>query len=465
MAGEVSTGARAVGYVLSTADNVATLPWGGAKGQRIALRGTLPDGIDGIDLTEDIAPGHKVSLKAISAGEPVLKYGLPIGRARADIAPGSHAHVHNVVSRLSPQVDQPRDAERPAAHIRPGHLRDTLEAVLISAGASQEVARDVALHAVSAEARGVVTHGLRRVPPLVARLRAGGIDGTISPEIEQTGGIIRVNGRNGIGHHVARVAADAVIATARQTGLAAALVRDSSHFGYAGYYASLMAKAGMVGIAVSNGQVLVGPAGALRPIFSNNPVALSAPVGNDRLFEFDMATSVTSRARIAAAAEKGDPIAAGLALDRDGNPTVDAARALEGLLLPMGGAKGFGFIAALEVLTGILPGGAYADQVVSKEAAPDRPEGTSHFLMAISPAAYGDEEGFCARMADLENRLSRLPMSPGSDAARLPGARRAACEARTAQTGIPLEASTLASLQRLAEAAECALRLMAEETT
>lgn len=456
----MSSDQKSVGYMLSARDTVATLPWGGRKGVRVSLRGVLPEGLEAIELSEDIAPGHKVSLAEIKAGQPVIKYGLPIGKARSDISEGAHVHVHNVVSRLSPPDPAAQDNAERILRIRHEDLFDALHAIFVSAGATDAAARDVASHCVSAEARGVVTHGVRRVPALVTRLKAGGIDGTASPTIKQSGSVLLVDGHNGIGHHVARVAADALIEAARASGIAAALVRNSSHFGYAGYYATLMAKAGMVGVAVSNGQVLVGPSGARKAIFSNNPFALSAPVGHERTFEFDMATSVTSRARIAAAAEKGGRIPAGLALDREGRPTEDPAKALEGLLLPMGGDKGFGFIAALEILTGILPGGAYADQVVSKEASPDQPEGTSHYLMAIAPAAFGSDETFRTRMIDLEDRITHLPMLDGCSPARLPGARREAQAAQSARDGIPLERMTFNNLKALAEAAGCPLRLM-----
>jgi LDH2 family malate/lactate/ureidoglycolate dehydrogenase len=236
------------------------------------------------------------------------------------------------------------------------------------------------------------------------------------------------------------------VARARELGAAVALVRASNHFGYAGWYAARIAAQGMVGMAVSNGQVLVGPPGAKAPIFSNDPVALAAPGG----FEFDMATSVTSRATIAAAAERGEPIAEGLALDRQGLPTTDAAAALAGILLPLGGAKGFGLIAALEVLAGLLPGGAYADLVASKEADPAAGEGTSHFLLAIDLAACGGAGPFEARMRDLADRLARLEMAEGQPPARLPGARRAAARARGLAEGIALDPLRLAEVQQIA---------------
>lgn len=452
-----------IGFILDLADNVATLPWGGSAGDVVCLHGAKQAGKMSPVLRRDILPGHKFSLSDIPKGAPVVKYGLPIGFARRDIAIGACVHVDDVFSRFAP-AEADKDSAIPAkAAIFSDRLVQTVSGVLSAAGASPEAARDAARHCASAEDRGISTHGIRRLPAMVKRLRAGGINGAASPDIDLNGAVFSVDGLAGLGHHVARVAADAVIEKARETGVAVALVRNSSHFGYAGYYAAQIAAAGMVGLAVSNGQVLVGPPGARRAIFSNNPVALAAPIGDEGLFEFDMATSVTSRARIAMAAESGASIAPGLALDSEGRATVNAADALAGILLPLGGNKGFGLIAALEVLAGVLPGGAYADQVVSKEAAPDRAEGTSHFLMAISPAACGGEARFRARMADLEERVSSLPMAAGAGSARLPGARRAAVAAERGRSGIPLDEASLAILRTLAGEADVDLKLAMED--
>lgn len=453
-----------IGFVLDPADNVATLPWGGTAGNVVRLRGTTLSEARTLTLSSDIAPGHKVSLTDISTGAAVLKYGLPIGIARQDIPAGALVHVDNVISRFSlPESDNDKATETMAV-ILPAVLVQAMSAVLEAAGAAPEAAEDTARHLASAEEHGVSTHGVRRLPALVARLRAGGINGSASPELQRHGALISVDGVAGLGHHVARIAADAVIETARELGVAVALVRNSSHFGYAGFYASLMARAGMVGVAVSNGQVLVGPPGACQAIFSNNPLALAAPIGSEGLFEFDMATSVTSRAHIAMAAETGAVIAPGIALDRHGRPTVDAADALAGILLPLGGEKGFGLIAALEVLAGVLPGGAYADQVVSKEAQPDHAEGTSHFLMAISPAVCGSEETFRERMSDLEQRVANLPMAPGSAPARLPGSRRAVLAKEAARNGLPLSKAALEVLKKLSGEAGIHLDLVMEVT-
>jgi LDH2 family malate/lactate/ureidoglycolate dehydrogenase len=304
-------------------------------------------------------------------------------------------------------------------------------------------------HLVEAHLRGVETHGLRRLKPYLDRIRAGGVAAT-EPKIDRSGALVRIDGCNAIGHHVAAVAADAVTEIAGETGAAVALVRNSNHFGFAGYYATRIAARGMLAMVTSNGQVFLGPDGARRAIFSNDPVAVAAPLADGSFFEFDMATSVTSRANVVLAAQRGETLPPGLALDRDGNPTTDSTAALEGVLLAFGGAKGFGFVTAIELLSGILTGGAYADLVASKETDPDAPEGTGHFMLAIDLERAIGVANFADRLDDLIDRLEALPMKPGMDAPRYPGKRRWALRAERLKTMIPLSAVEYDGLHALA---------------
>lgn len=337
----------------------------------------------------------------------------------------------------------------PPVRLKAADLRAAIEGCARASGVAPAAAGALADHLTEAHLRGVITHGLRRLRPYLARLAVGGVDGQAAPVIETHGALLRIDGAAGIGHHVAQVAADGAISQARAHGVGVALVRNSNHFGFAGYYATRMAAAGMVGLVSSNGQVMVGPEGALAPLFSNDPLAIAAPCGGGRMFELDMALSVTSRQNILRAAREGRPIPPGMALDADGHETTDAAAALEGVLLAFGGPRGFALLSAIEVLTGVLGGGAYADQVASKEAAPGAPEGTSHFMLAIDLEAALGAATFEARMADLLARIEGLPVRPGAPKPRAPGTRRWALRAERLATGVPLEPGDHADLAAL----------------
>jgi LDH2 family malate/lactate/ureidoglycolate dehydrogenase len=410
------------------------------------------DGAAGQDTTvvarADIPFGHKIALRALEAGEPVVRYGGRIGRLTAPVAAGEHIHVHNLESSLSPHK---ASGDAPVtATISATELNERIMRALGDAGVADNPARDFAEQTVEAHLRGVETHGLRRIKPYLARIRAGAVDAAAEPVVERYGALLRIDGRNAIGHHVAGVTADAVAAAAGEIGAAVALIRNSNHFGFAGYYATRIARQDKVAIVTSNGQVCLGPDGALRPLLSNDPIAVAAPLGDETFFEFDMATSKTSRANVAMAAQRGEPIAPGVALDAAGLPTTDAAAALAGVLLPAADGRGFGLVAAIELLTGVITGGAYADLVASKESASQVPEGTAHFMVAIDLDKALGRDVALQRIGDFAERLAGVPVREGATPSRYPGSRRWQLRAQRLRDGIPLTDDDVEILQSLA---------------
>ena len=434
--------------LLAANDDVAAVLDAAPAGATVRVVDAAGKTVSEIAARHPVPFGHKIAVRAIAVTHPVRRYGFPIGVATAAISPGDHVHSHNMRSALSPAAEPAGKSttRRPAQWVE-GLVRDTLAA----AGAAADAADTMAKAITEAHLRGVETHGLRRLRPYVERLRSGGVDGKARPQVETRGALLMVDGRNGIGHYVASMAAQAVSEAARKSGIAIALVRNSNHFGFAGHYATSIAAQGQLGIVTSNGQVCVAPEGAKQALLSNNPLAIAAPLGSpDRFLELDLATSVTSRANIVAAARSGASLPGGLAQDADGSPTRDPAAALAGSLLAFGGAKGFGLLVALEAMTGVLAGGAFADQVSSKEASPDAPEGTAHTLIAIDLATALGTQTYTQRLDELLARLDALPVNSAADPIRYPGERRWALRRERLHDGVPLSEAELADATRLA---------------
>jgi LDH2 family malate/lactate/ureidoglycolate dehydrogenase len=435
--------------LLAPNDDVAAVLDAATIGATVRVVDAAGATVSEIAARQPVPFGHKIAVRAVALAQPIRRYGFPIGVATAAIAPGEHVHSHNMRSALSPMVKQ---ADKPAVPRPAQWVDDLVRNSLVAAGAAADAADAMAKAIAEAHLRGVETHGLRRLRPYVARLRSGGVDGQARPQIDAKGGLLMVDGRNGIGHYVASQAAQAVSDAARQSGIAIALVRNSNHFGFAGYYATLIAARGQLGIVTSNGQVCVAPAGAKQALLSNNPLAIAAPLGDpDRFLELDLATSVTSRANIVAAERSGATLPSGLAQDADGSPTRDPAAALAGSLLAFGGAKGFGLLVALEALTGVLAGGAFADQVSSKEASPEAPEGTAHTLIAIDLATALGTQAYSQRLDELMTRLAGLPVNAAAEPIRYPGERRWALRRERLRDGVPLSQSELADALELAD--------------
>ena len=261
---------------LSRADNVATLLQPAPAAAALSVR-DMDSGErhqPGVNVIGDIASGHKIALRNIKAGEDVIKYGFPIGRANAAIGAGEHVHVHNLISTISSPLPPIRQ-DKPH-RVAADRLRAFVTQCLLAAGAKEAAADNLADHLVEAHLRGVETHGLRRLTPYIDRIRAGSVEAAGKPEVDRSGSLLRLDGCNAIGHHVGVVAADAVAQVASETGAAVALIRNSNHFGFAGYYATRIAARGMLAMVTSNGQVCLGPDGARRAILSNDPIAVVA---------------------------------------------------------------------------------------------------------------------------------------------------------------------------------------------
>ena len=411
-----------------------------------------PDGIVlNISSRQKIPFGHKIAIKDLTKGSPIVRYGYPIGVATADIKLGDHVHSHNMRSALSPASAE----NAPTREIHPADwIRRKIAEVLLAAGAHVGAAEAMASAISEAHLRGVETHGLRRLRPYLARIRSGGVDAKAQPAKEQHGGLLMIDGRNAIGHYVASEAAKAVSDAAAQFGIAIAIVRNSNHFGFAGYYATLIAQRGQIGIVTSNGQVCVGPKGAKKALLSNNPLAIAAPTGRDDAFlEMDLATSVTSRANVVEFAKLGQTLQPDMAQDATGHETRDASAALEGSLLAFGGNKGFALLVAIEAMTGVLAGGAYADQVSSKEASPNAPEGTAHSLIAIDINKAIGKANYMQRLDDMLDRLRGLPTAEDAEKIRYPGERRWRLRQERLKDGIPLSKNDLDVLREAAKEA------------
>ena len=209
---------------------------------------------------------------------------------------------------------------------------------------------------VEAELRGHPSHGLLRLPRLLARMEKGLIAPNATGQQTWTGSaFLSVHGEAGFGPIVAYAAIDALAARVAQTGVAIAGIRDSNHLGMLALYAESIARRGLIGIVLTSSEALVHPYGGVQAMMGTNPVAIGMPTSGEP-YVLDMATSVVSMGKIHAYAIKGEPIPDGWALDREGAPTVDAERAKSGSIAPFGGAKGYGLGLGFELLVAAIAG-------------------------------------------------------------------------------------------------------------
>ncbi|HKP67224.1 MAG TPA: Ldh family oxidoreductase, partial [Casimicrobiaceae bacterium] len=220
-------------------------------------------------------------------------------------------------------------------------LRDLAVRALQQAGASELMARATAAALVDAEAQGLSSHGVARVPQYATHLRNGRADGNANAVIaRERAGAVLVDARCGLAFPACALAVGEAVNRARQFGVSFAAVTNSHHFGVAAGHLAPIAHARMVGLAFGNSPSAMPAAGGRRALFGTNPIAAVFPRESALPLTIDLSLSEVARGKVMVAAKEGRPIPLGWALDGRGEPTTDAKAALQGSMLAMGGAKG-----------------------------------------------------------------------------------------------------------------------------
>jgi len=297
---------------------------------------------------------------------------------------------------------------------------------------------------------GVDSHGVIRLPSYINRLRSGAV--TPCPNItvvREFGAMARLHGDDGHGYIVAHNAMAKAISLARVHGLGLVSVRNSNHFGAAGLFAREAVREGMIGIAMSNVYPNMAIPGSKGAVLGNHPLAFAIPMPGMRPFVLDFCLAGVALGKLLVARDNGEKIPLGWAVDEHGNPTDDPEKGLAGAMLPLGGHKGYGLALAVEMLTGMFSGGAMLGMIKGMVENPGDPGETSQTMLVINPLAVMDAEEWAARAHSLYAQLKKTPMRDGGEIV-FPGEPEEVCEARRRREGIPLAATTVAALNRLA---------------
>ena len=248
-------------------------------------------------------------------------------------------------------------------------LREFVVRYFTKLGVPERDARIAADILVSADLRGVDSHGVIRLSTYYgSRLRKGLIDP--NPKITvlaETPATLRIDGGAGLGQVVGYQAMTRCIAKAKEVGTALVTVRNSNHYGIAGYYAMMALEEGMIGVSYTNAQSLVAPTYGRTAILGTNPIAVAVPAGKERPYVLDMATSIVPIGRITVYQKSGRQIPEGWGVDKEGGVTTDPNQVLDGgALMPLGGIdtmrgyKGYGLAMLVDIFCGVLSGAATA---------------------------------------------------------------------------------------------------------
>ncbi|BAU48415.1 sulfolactate dehydrogenase [Sulfurifustis variabilis] len=326
-------------------------------------------------------------------------------------------------------------------------LSDLVARALERAGASRRQAEPAAAALAIAEAQGLASHGLARVPLYCAHLRAGRTDGRAEPRIASAKpAAVLIDAACGMAFAACALAVQEAIARARSNGAAFAGVTNSNHFGVAALHLMPVAENGFVGLAFGNSPAAMAAWGGKRPLFGTNPIAAVFPRRDGRPLVIDLSLSEVARGKLLVAAREKKSIPPSWALDRDGRVTTDPQAGLSGSMLPAGGVKGAMLALVVELLCVALTGAAYgfeADSFFSDTG--NRPRIGQAFLV-IDPGALAGRDAYLER---IETLISAM-LADGD--VRLPGARRLEHEAHARRDGVRVDDALYEDLRKLADA-------------
>jgi len=320
-------------------------------------------------------------------------------------------------------------------------------------GMRPDDARTAADVLVTTDLLGVFTHGTRNLPKYIRRLKAGGLDPKGQPQVVREGASWAViDGQTAMAMVSACKAMATAIEKAKTTGIAYVGVKNSGHFGAAGFYALMAARAGMIGLSMSNDIPSMTVPGARGHVLGTNPLAIAIPAGREHPILLDIAMSTVAGSKVYAAVSQGKPIPNTWIVDGDGLPTTDGTcYPHRASMMPMSGHKGYGLALWVEILSSLLCGAKSRTEVGSWIFDdPSVPTGHGHAFVAIHIGAIVPMEQFKERADQIIHDIHQSPKAKGSDRIFLPGEMEFERAERAKVDGIELPAEVVEGLVSLA---------------
>jgi len=345
----------------------------------------------------------------------------------------------------------------PDEYVRVDHesLRSFVADVLAAYGVPEEDSRIVADVLVTADLMGIESHGVQRLRRYTVGIQVGSVNPKAKPSVvRESASTVLVDGNSGLGQVVAYNAMEIAIKKAAEVGVSVVGVRNSHHFGIAGYYALQAVRRNMIGMVMTNSEALVAYTHTVGRNVGTNPIAVGFPAKKPPPILFDAATSVVPIGKIEVYAKEGKKIPLGWAISNEGKPLDDPKEVLakKGAILPLGGFgedfgghKGAGLALVVDVLCGVLTGANYGKNV--KHTTEKASANVGHFMIAIDIDKITPINTFLDRIEEYKSYVKNLTRISENTEVWVPGEKAWLTMETRKKIGIPLHKNILKELQ------------------
>jgi LDH2 family malate/lactate/ureidoglycolate dehydrogenase len=332
-------------------------------------------------------------------------------------------------------------------------IREFVTETFHALGVPDEDARICTDVLVNSDIRGIDSHGIGRLHLYVERVHAGVQEARTAFELlKESETTATIDGKHGMGHVIGYRAMEMAIDKARRYGLGAVAVKDSTHYGFAGYYPLMAVSQDMMGLTVTNARPSVAPTFGVEPMLGTNPIAFGAPSDMPYPFLVDAATSISQRGKLEHMERDGKNAPEGWAIDQKGEPYTETEPLLKDLLtrnaslLPLGGSgeshgghKGYGYAAMVEILSASLAGGKFMKDLLGFDEQGSRvPYSLGHFFLALDVGHFIDPEHSKQITGDIMRGLQNADKAPDEDRIYVPGQKEYEREQERRRQGIPV---------------------------
>lgn len=336
--------------------------------------------------------------------------------------------------------------------------------VLVGAGVPREDAEIVADILITADRLGIDSHGISRLKPIYyTRIKQGILQPITKIDVIKEGPTTAVlDGNHGMGHVISKRATEIAIEKAREYGMGMVAVRNSSHYGIAGYYTLMAAKAGMIGITGTNARPSIAPTYGVKPMLGTNPLTFSLPTDEEFPFFLDCATSTSQRGKIEVYARHDREIPEGWVIGSDGKGRTDTHQILKDLtareaaLTPLGGLteetgshKGYGYATVVEIMSAALQSGVFLHALSGVKDGQLVPHALGHFFIAIDIEAFTELDEFKRITGEILRELRASGTAPGKERIYTAGEKEYLTSLERQKNGVPIGESLQKDIKEL----------------